>query len=61
MKAKFNEERRRDEKKMDNLNMGTTRPGGEGGYRHPRREFIGDSDFGQVRCVDFENRCYTEN
>ena len=34
---------------------------GKGGYRHPRREFMGDSDFGQARCADFENQCYTGN
>ena len=34
---------------------------GKGGYRHPRREFMRVSDFGQVRCADFENQCYTGN
>ncbi len=36
-------------------------PGGEGGYRHPTREFTGIGDFGQFRGADSEFRCYTEN
>ena len=34
-------------------------PGGEGGYRHPRREFMTVRDFDQLGGADFKNRCYT--